>query len=83
MGERRGAYRILVGTPEGKRPLRMPKRRWIFRKWGGGHGLDRQGAGQGQVAATCKCSNEPPVSIKCEEFLENRLASEEGLFSMA
>jgi hypothetical protein len=27
-GERRGMYRILVGKPEGKRPLGRPKRRW-------------------------------------------------------
>jgi hypothetical protein len=28
MGERRGAYRVLVGKPEGKRPLERPRRRW-------------------------------------------------------
>jgi hypothetical protein len=28
MGERRGAYRALVGNPEGRRPIRRPKRRW-------------------------------------------------------
>jgi hypothetical protein len=28
MGERRGSYRILVGSPEGKRPLARPRRRW-------------------------------------------------------
>jgi hypothetical protein len=28
MGERRGAYRVSVGRPEGKRPLRRPRRRW-------------------------------------------------------
>jgi hypothetical protein len=28
MGEERGAYRILVGTPEGRRPLGRPRRRW-------------------------------------------------------
>jgi hypothetical protein len=28
MGERRGAYRVLVGKPEGRRPLRRPRRRW-------------------------------------------------------
>jgi len=28
MGERRGVYRILVGKPEGKRPLERPKCRW-------------------------------------------------------
>jgi hypothetical protein len=27
-GENRTAYRILVGKPEGKRPLRRPRRRW-------------------------------------------------------
>jgi hypothetical protein len=25
MGERRGAYRVLVGKPEGKRPLGRPR----------------------------------------------------------
>ena len=28
MGERRGVYRVLVGKPEGKTPLRRPRRRW-------------------------------------------------------
>jgi hypothetical protein len=28
MGESRGAYRALVGKPEGKRPLGRPRRRW-------------------------------------------------------
>jgi hypothetical protein len=28
MGERRGAYRALVGKPEGRRPLGRPRRRW-------------------------------------------------------
>jgi hypothetical protein len=28
MGERRGAYRVLMGKPEGKRPLQRPRRRW-------------------------------------------------------
>ena len=28
MRERRGAYRVLVGKPEGKRPLGRPRRRW-------------------------------------------------------
>jgi len=28
MGERRGVYRVLVGKPEGKRPLGRTRRRW-------------------------------------------------------
>ena len=39
MGDRRGVYRVLVGEPEGKRPLGDPGLdgkiilRWIFRNW--------------------------------------------------
>jgi hypothetical protein len=29
MGEKRNVYRLLVGKPEGKRPLGIPRRRWI------------------------------------------------------
>jgi hypothetical protein len=28
MGERRGVYRVLVGKPEGKRPLGRSRQRW-------------------------------------------------------
>jgi hypothetical protein len=28
MGEVRGIYKVLVGRPEGKRPLGRPRRRW-------------------------------------------------------
>jgi hypothetical protein len=40
-GEGRSVHRVLVGKPEGKRPLGRPRRRWednikiIFRKWEG------------------------------------------------
>jgi hypothetical protein len=39
MGEGRGVYSVLVGKPEGKRPLGRPTCRWedmvgwIFKKW--------------------------------------------------
>jgi hypothetical protein len=29
MGEKMNAYRLLVRKPEGKRPLRRPRRRWV------------------------------------------------------
>jgi hypothetical protein len=29
MGEKRNTYRLLVGKPEGKRPLGIPGRRWV------------------------------------------------------
>jgi len=29
MGEERGMYRVLVGKPEGRRPLARPRRRWV------------------------------------------------------
>jgi len=29
MGEERGVYRVLVGKPEGRRPLERPRRRWM------------------------------------------------------
>jgi hypothetical protein len=29
MGEKSNAYRILVGNPEGKKPLVKPRRRWV------------------------------------------------------
>jgi hypothetical protein len=46
MGEQRGAYSILVGRPEGTRPLGRPRRRWDdnvkmdLQEVGWGHGLD-------------------------------------------
>jgi hypothetical protein len=29
MGEKRDTYRLLVGKPEGKKPLERPRRRWV------------------------------------------------------
>jgi hypothetical protein len=29
MGKNSNMYRLLVGKPEGRRPLRMPRRRWV------------------------------------------------------
>jgi hypothetical protein len=30
MGEERNLYKVLVGKPEGKRPLRRPRHRWEY-----------------------------------------------------
>ena len=71
MGERRGVYRVLVGKPEGKRPLGRPRRRWednIKR--------DLQEVGCGVMDwielaqerdrwQALECDNEPSGSIKC------------------
>jgi hypothetical protein len=29
MGEERGVYKCLLGIPQGRRPLRRPRRRWV------------------------------------------------------
>jgi hypothetical protein len=52
-----------VGKPEGRRPIGRRRRRWddnikiVLREVVWGHGLDRTGSGQGQVAGSCECSN--------------------------
>jgi hypothetical protein len=70
--EKRNAYRILVGKPEGKRPTGRPRRRWVDNMkmdigeiewlW---YGLDRTGSGWGPVEGCCEHGNEPPGTIKC------------------
>jgi hypothetical protein len=64
---------VLVGRPEGKRPLGRPRHRWednikmdLQEVGGGCGGLD----GYGQVAGTCEYGNELSGSIKCREFLD-------------
>jgi hypothetical protein len=77
VGERRGLYRVLVGKPEGKRPLGRLRRRWddstkmnLLEVGCGGYGLDHAGSGYGQVGGTCKSGNDLSGSIKCGEFLD-------------
>ena len=51
MGVKRGVYRVLVGKPEGKRPLGTPRRRWVdnirtdLQEVGWVYGLDWAGPG--------------------------------------
>ena len=68
---------FLWGYLQEKRPLGRPRRRWednikMDLKEVGceGYGLDRAGSGEGQLADTCECGNEPSGSIKCGEFLD-------------
>ena len=73
MGDRRGAYRVLVGIPEGKRLFWRPGRRWEDNiklllsefGWGACTGLIwlRVWAGGGR-------GSEPSGYIKCETFFE-------------
>jgi hypothetical protein len=77
MGESRGLYRVLVGKPKGKRPLGRLRCRWennikMDESSGSGiwgHGLDRDGSGQRQLAGTCECGNELLGSINVGNFL--------------
>ena len=76
IGDRRGAYRVLVGKRWGKRLL--GKRgadgkiilKWIYGKVGKGHGLDCSGSGLGQVAGCCECGDETTGPRKGGEFLD-------------
>jgi hypothetical protein len=75
-GEKSCVSMVLVGKPEGMRPLGRPRCRWEFiikmnfhkwdvEAWTGMIWLSRGGGG---VASTCECGNEHAGSIKCGEF---------------
>jgi hypothetical protein len=72
-----GVNRVLVGKPEGKRPLGRPRRRckdnitMDLQEVGCGS-MDwiELASGKGQVAGTCECGNEPLDFIKFGEFLD-------------
>jgi hypothetical protein len=80
VGERRGAYRVLVGKHVGKIPLVKHRLRWEgniktylqenLQEMGWGHGLNYSGSGKGQVAGCCEGGNKPPNSTIYGEFLD-------------
>jgi hypothetical protein len=76
MGEKRNAYRLLVGKPEGKTPFGGPRRKWVDNikmdlleiGWGG---VDWIGLAQDRDKwSSCECGYEPSGSIKCWETIK-------------
>jgi hypothetical protein len=72
-GEKRNAYRIFVGKPEGKRPLGTSRCRWVDNiktdlreiEWGDMDWIDLA-----QWRAFCEHGNKPSNFIKSWEILE-------------
>jgi hypothetical protein len=63
MGEKRNAYRLLVGNPERKRPLGRPRHRWVDNI--------RMDLGEvEQVESSCEFGIQPSGSMKCWETIE-------------
>ena len=70
-------YRVLVGKPEGRRPLGRPRRRWVnnirtdlqevecgYFDWIG------QAQDRDRCLTLVSVCNEPSGSVKCGEFLD-------------
>ena len=89
MGEGRGVHRVLVGKPEGKRPLGRPRRRWedniktdLQEVGGGCRDWMELAQDRDRWRALVSTVMNFRGSIKCGEFLDwlqNQLASQEGL----
>jgi hypothetical protein len=67
----RKVYKVLVGKPEGRRPLGRPRRRWedgisMDLREIGWDGLDSTDSGQGPVASCCECGDEHSCSCATE-----------------
>ena len=74
MDEERRVYRVLVGKPEGKRPLGRPRRRWVDNirmdlQEVGCRYMDWIGLAQDRDRWR-ECGNEPSGSVKCRDFLD-------------
>ena len=69
-------YRVLLGKPEGRRPVGRPRRRWVdinmdLQEVGSGY-MDWIGLVQDRDRwrTLVECGNEPSGSVKCGEFLD-------------
>jgi hypothetical protein len=75
-GEKRNAYRLLVGKPEGRRPLGRPRRRWLDNirmdlVEAGWSDVDWIGLAQSlEAESSCEFGIEPSGSIKCWQTIE-------------
>jgi hypothetical protein len=77
MRERRKAYMILVGKPDGRRPLEIPRRRWLDNVkmdlrdigWDDMDWIDLT-QDNGPLEGSCEHGNERSGSIKCWQVLE-------------
>jgi hypothetical protein len=72
MGEKRNAYGLFVGKPDGKRHQGRPRRRWVNNirmNLGEVEWADVDWISQEQVESSCEFGNEPSGSIKCWELL--------------
>jgi hypothetical protein len=71
----RGVHRVLVGKPEGKRPLGRPRRRWEdnitrdLQEVEGGCGDWMERAQDRELESTCEYGNEVSGSINAGNFL--------------
>jgi hypothetical protein len=73
IGEVRGVYNILIGKPEGRRPLGRCRHRWednIKMDLGDIGFGDVDWIHLAQVVGSCEHGDEPSGSIKCGEFLD-------------
>jgi hypothetical protein len=73
LGEGTDVYRVLVERPEGKRPLGIPKRRWVDNIKLDLREIVIDGANwiqlaQGPVAGFCEHGDKPSGSIKKAEL---------------
>ena len=75
MADRRVAYRVLMGRPEGNNSQNLDvdgriTLKWTFKKWDGEAWTAVLWLRIGTVAGACECGNEPSSSIKFGQFLD-------------